>query len=103
MNGLFVFKKIVIICYELETVFMKLGNGTSFEWCNLECIFIIGLLINLNFWCYSSDLSGIEIDKKLGFDPEHIPEPIKTKKNELYRFVYNSSRRKGEILLWNFK
>ena len=28
MNGLFVFKKIVIICYELETVFMKLGNGT---------------------------------------------------------------------------
>ena len=46
----------------------------------MECIFIIGLLINLNFWCYSSDLSGIEIDKKLGFDPEHIPEPIKTKK-----------------------
>ena len=61
-------------------MFIKLGNGTlRLRGVTWSVFLLLGLLINLNFWCYSSDLSEFEIDKKLGFDPEHIPEPIKTK------------------------
>ncbi len=79
MDGLFVLsKKFVIICYRLETVFIKLGNGTlRLRGVTWSVFLLLGLLINLDFWCCGPDLSGVEIDKKLGFDPEYIPEPIK--------------------------